>query len=40
MKCWVSAFYAQGSGVIIVVVQVRAMKIYVGAVKSVRKKER
>jgi hypothetical protein len=31
---------AQGSRVIIVVVQVRAVKIYVGAVEALRKKER
>jgi hypothetical protein len=36
-----SAFHTQGSRVIIVVVQVGAMKIYVGAVESLRgKKER
>jgi hypothetical protein len=40
MKCWVSAFNAQGSKVIIVVLQVRAVKIYVVAVvKALRKKE-
>jgi hypothetical protein len=42
MKCWNSAFNAQGSRVIIVVVQVGAVKIYAGAaaVKALRKKER
>ncbi len=35
MKCWNSAFNAQGSRVIIVVVQVRAVKMYV-AVMEVR----
>jgi hypothetical protein len=30
-KCWNSAFNAQGSSVIIVDVQVRAVKIYVAA---------
>jgi hypothetical protein len=40
MKCWNSAFNAQGSRVIIVVVQVRAVKIYVAAVETLRKKER
>jgi hypothetical protein len=40
MKCWNSASNAQGSRVIIVVVQVGAVKIYVAAVKSLRKKER
>jgi hypothetical protein len=32
MKCWNSAFNAQGSGVIIVVVQIGAVKIYVSEV--------
>jgi len=40
MKCWNSAFNAQGSRVIIVVVQVTAMNIYVAAVEALRKKER
>jgi len=40
MKCWNSAFNAQGSRVIIVVVQVGAVKIYVTAVEALRKKER
>jgi hypothetical protein len=31
MKCWNSASNAQGSRVIVVVVQVRALKIYVAA---------
>jgi len=35
-----SAFNAQGLRVIIVVVQVRAMKMYVAAVEALRKKER
>jgi hypothetical protein len=39
MKCWNSAFHAQGSRVIIVVVQVGAVKIYVAAVQALRKKE-
>jgi hypothetical protein len=39
-KCWNSAFNAQGSRLIIVVVQVRAVKMYVGAVEALRKKER
>jgi hypothetical protein len=34
MKCWNSAFNAQGSRVIIVVVQVGAVKIYVSAVSE------
>jgi len=44
MKCSNSAFLARGLKVIIVAVQVRAMKIYVAAVevlrKNLRKKER
>ncbi len=41
MKCWNSAFNAQGSRVIIVVVHVGAVKIYVAAaVEALRKKER
>jgi hypothetical protein len=41
MKCWISAFNAQGSRGIIVVVQVGAVKIYVAAaVEALRKKER
>jgi hypothetical protein len=39
MKCWYSAFNAQGSRVITVVVQVGAVKIYVAAVDAFRKKE-
>jgi len=39
MKCWNSAFHARGLRVIIVVVQVRAMKIYVAAVEALKKKE-
>ncbi len=40
MKCWNSAFNAEGSRVIIVVVQVRAVKIFnVAAVQALRKKE-
>jgi hypothetical protein len=40
MKCRNSAFDAQGSGVIIVVVQVGAVKIYVAAMEALTKKER
>jgi hypothetical protein len=40
MKCWNSAFNAQGSRVIIVVVQVGAVKIYVAPMEALRKKER
>jgi len=40
MKCSYSAFNAQSSRLIIVVVQVGAMKIYVAAVEALRKKER
>jgi hypothetical protein len=39
MKCWNSAFHAQGSRVIIVVVHVAAVKIYVAAVQALNKKE-
>jgi len=39
-KCWISAFNAQGSRGIIVVVQVGAVKIYVATVETLRKKER
>jgi hypothetical protein len=34
MKCWVSAFNAQGSRLIIVVVQLGAVKIYVAAMEE------
>ncbi len=40
MKCWNSAFNAQGPRVIIVVVQVGAVRIYVAALKALRQKER
>jgi hypothetical protein len=40
MKCWNSAFNAQSSRIIIVVVQIGAVKIYVAAVEALRKKER
>jgi hypothetical protein len=40
MKCSNSAFNAQGSRVIIVVVQVGAVKIYVAAVEALRQNER
>jgi hypothetical protein len=39
MKCWNSAFNAQGSRVIVVVVQVGAVKISVAAVQALRKKK-
>jgi hypothetical protein len=38
MKCWNSAFNAQGSRVIIVVAQVGPVKIYVAAVEALRKR--
>jgi hypothetical protein len=38
MKCWNSAFNAQGLQLIIVVVQVGAVKIYVAAVEDVQGK--
>jgi hypothetical protein len=40
MKWWNSAFNAQGLKVIIVIVQVGAMKTYVAAREALRKKER
>ncbi len=40
MKCWNSAFNAQGSRVTIVVVQVGAVKTYVAAAEALKKKER
>jgi hypothetical protein len=40
MKCQNSAFNAQGLRVIIVLVQVRAVKIDVARVKALKKKER
>jgi hypothetical protein len=40
MECWNSAFNAQGSRVIIIVVQVAEVKIYVAALEAHRKKER
>jgi NADH:ubiquinone oxidoreductase subunit 6 (subunit J) len=40
MKCRNSAFNAQGSGVIIIVVHVGAVKIYVAVVEALTKKER
>jgi hypothetical protein len=40
MKCWNSAFNAQGSRVIIVLVQVGAVKIYVAAVQALGREER
>jgi hypothetical protein len=40
MKCWNSAFNAQGSRVITVIVQVGAVKIYVAAVEALRKNEK
>jgi hypothetical protein len=40
MECWNLAFNAQGLRVIIVVVQVGALKTYVVAVEALMKKER
>jgi hypothetical protein len=40
MKCWNSAFNAQGSSLILLVVHERAVKIYVAAVEALRRKER
>jgi hypothetical protein len=39
MKCWNLAFNAQGSRVIISVVQVGAVKLYVVAVEALKKKK-
>ncbi len=39
MKCWNSAFNAQGSIVIIVVVHVGAVKKYAAAVQALRENE-
>jgi len=40
MKCWELAFNAQGSRLIIVALQVGAVKIYAARVKALNKKER
>ncbi len=40
MKCWNSGFNTQGLRIIIVVVQVGAVKIYAAVVEALRKKER
>jgi hypothetical protein len=40
MKCWNSTFNAQGSKVIIIVVQVGVVKIYVATAEVLRKKKR
>ncbi len=39
-NCWNSAFNAQGSRLIIIVLHIRPVKIYVAAVEELRKKER
>jgi hypothetical protein len=39
MKCWNSAFNAQGSRITIVIVHVTAVKIYVAAVQALRRKK-
>jgi hypothetical protein len=39
MKRWYSAFAVQGSRLIIVLVQLGAVKIYVAAVEALRKKD-
>ncbi len=39
MKCWNSAFNAQGSRLIIVVVQLGAVKIYVAVVEALKEKK-
>ncbi len=40
MKCWNSAFNAQGSRVIIIIVQIGVVKVHVAAVEVLRKKKR
>jgi len=40
MKCWNLASNAQGLKVIIIVVQVRVVKIYLAAMEAFKKKER
>jgi hypothetical protein len=40
MKCWISAFHAQGSRGIIGAVQVGVVKTYVAAAEALKKKER
>jgi hypothetical protein len=40
MKCWKSAFNTQGSRLIVVTLQVGAMKIYAARVEVLKKKER
>jgi len=40
MKCWNSTFNAQGSRVIILIGQVRPVKVHVAAVEALGKKER
>ncbi len=40
MNCWNSAFNAQGSGVIIVVVKIGSVKKYVAEVNALSEKER
>jgi hypothetical protein len=40
MKCWKSVFNAQGSRLIIVALQVGAVKIHAATVEALKKKER
>jgi hypothetical protein len=40
MKCWKAAFNAQGSRLIIVALQVGAVKVYAATVEALKKKER
>ncbi len=40
VKCWISAFNAQGLRGIIVVAEIKAVKIYVTVVEMFKKKER
>jgi hypothetical protein len=40
MKCWNSTFNAQGSRLIIIIVQLGLVKIYVAVMEALKKKER
>jgi hypothetical protein len=40
MKCWKWAFHAQGSRLVILALQVGAVKIYATTVEALKKKER
>jgi hypothetical protein len=40
MKCWKSAFNSEGSRLIIIALQVGAVKVYAATVEALKKKER